>query len=348
MSNIPLCPYGSHRVLDPVGALPQAARKLDNHMPMQRNEMRIAVETLNVDSASFTQIKEACGGDEGKMKQMILDIVAERGKMQNPVTGSGGMLLGTVSEVGPDFPGDAKPGDRVATLVSLSLTPLSIRTIRAIHMDRDQVDVEATAILFETGIWARIPDDMDRKVALAALDVAGAAAQVHGMVKPGDSVLILGASGKSGVLCSVQAKRDAGPEGNVIALCYDPQEMEELRALGLCDHIIRADARKPLEVYRQVLAANGGRKVDLSINVINVPDTEMATILPTRDGGIIYFFSMATSFSKAALGAEGVASDATMIIGNGYTKGHADFTLDLLRSSPELYQLFKKRYGGED
>ena len=242
MSNIPLCPYGSHRVLDPVGALPQAARKLDNHMPMQRNEMRIAVETLNVDSASFTQIKEACGGDEGKMKQMILDIVAERGKMQNPVTGSGGMLLGTVSEVGPDFPGDAKPGDRVATLVSLSLTPLSIRTIRAIHMDRDQVDVEATAILFETGIWARIPDDMDRKVALAALDVAGAAAQVHGMVKPGDSVLILGASGKSGVLCGYEAMKKVGPKGNIVGVVRNPKQVDALMDLGVYHKVIVASA----------------------------------------------------------------------------------------------------------
>ncbi len=69
--------------------------------------------------------------------------------------------------------------------------------------------------------------------------------------------------------------------------------------------------------------------------------------MPTKDEGTVYFFSMATSFSKAALGAEGIASGATMIIGNGYTKGHADFTLDLLRSSKPLQGLFMKRYGGK-
>lgn len=346
MANIIPCPYGTHRVLAPKGTLPQAAQRIDNRMPMQSNEMLIAVDTLNVDSASFTQIKEACGGDKDRMAQMILQIVAERGKLQNPVTGSGGMLLGTVKDLGSDYPGDAKVGERIATLVSLSLTPLVIRRIKAIHLDSDQVDVEGEAILFESGIWAHIPVDMDQKVALAALDVAGAPAQVHRLVKPGDAVMILGASGKSGVLCASQAKKDAGPKGRIIGVCYDPLETAELEALGVCDAIVFADATNPLEVYNKVLAANGGQKADLSINVVNVPDTEMATILPTKDEGIVYFFSMATSFSKAALGAEGVASGATMIIGNGYTQGHARLTLDLVKNNPALYQLFKKRYGG--
>lgn len=340
------CPYGTHRVLEPKGMLPQAARKIDNAMPMQRNEMLIAVDTLNVDSASFTQIKEACEGDKRRMADMISNIVAERGKLQNPVTGSGGMLLGTVKAVGEDFPGDAAPGDRIATLVSLSLTPLHIHAIKAIHLDSDQVDVAADAILFETGIWARIPEDMDQKVALAALDVAGAPAQVEKLVKPGDSVMILGASGKSGVLCATQAKKNAGPTGRVIGVCYDPRETAELEALQVCDAIVMADATDPLDVYNKVLDANGGEKVNLSINVVNVQGTEMATILPTRDDGVVYFFSMATSFSKAALGAEGIASGATMIIGNGYTKGHADLTLDLVRQDRNLYALFEKRYGG--
>ncbi|MGI6696611.1 MAG: L-erythro-3,5-diaminohexanoate dehydrogenase [Christensenellales bacterium] len=343
-----LCPFGSHRVVSPLGTLPQAAQKLNNTMPMQANEMAIAVETLNVDSASFTQIKNACGGDENRMAAMIMDIVADQGKLQNPVTGSGGMLLGRVSDKGADFPGDIQIGDPVATLVSLSLTPLHIRKIKKIHMNTDQVDVEADAILFETGIYAKIPQDMDRKVVLSALDVAGAPAQTAKLVKPGDSVMILGASGKSGVLCAAQARISAGEEGNIIGVCYDPAETEELKTLQVCDHIIMADARQPLEVYHKVLKANGGEKVDVSINVVNVPDAEMALILPTRDGGTCYFFSMATSFSKAALGAEGVASAANMLIGNGYTSGHADFTLNLLRQSPALFELFKKRYGGKD
>jgi L-erythro-3,5-diaminohexanoate dehydrogenase len=116
------CRYGTHRVISPVGTLPQPAYKLDNTMRIYENEVLIDVKTLNIDSASYTQIKKACNADAEKMKQMILSIVEERGKLQNPVTGSGGMLIGTVKEIGNEFPANRlKVGDRIATLVSLSL-----------------------------------------------------------------------------------------------------------------------------------------------------------------------------------------------------------------------------------
>ena len=70
----------------------------------------------------------------------------------------------------------------------------------------------------------------------------------------------------------------------------------------------------------------------------------MSAILPVRDNGIVYFFSMATDFAKAALGAEGVGKDVTMIVGNGYTKGHAEITLAELRENPELKAYFEKKY----
>ena len=87
------CRYGSHRVLDARKILPQPAMKLDNTMVIYDNEVLLDVSTLNIDSASYTQIRGACDGDAAKMEDMILSIVAERGKMQNPVTGSGGMLI---------------------------------------------------------------------------------------------------------------------------------------------------------------------------------------------------------------------------------------------------------------
>jgi len=341
------CPYGSHRVIAPLGALPQSADRIDNTMICRDNEILIEVETLNIDSASFTQIREACGSDPEKMKSMILSIVKQRGKMQNPVTGSGGMLLGTVNMVGKDLHIPLQKGDKIATLVSLSLTPLKIDRILALHMDKDQVDIIGQAILFETGIYAKIPSDLPADIVLSALDVAGAPAQVEKLVHPGDDVLIIGAGGKSGVLCAYQARKSAGPNGHVYGLIYDMKEFEDLANLRVCDEILVGDARQPMTVYEKVMKASGGKKMDVTINVVNVPSTEMATILPTKDSGIVYFFGMATSFSKAALGAEGIKSEAKMMIGNGYTAGHDVLTLNLLRESPALYALYAKRYGSE-
>lgn len=342
-----LCKYGTHRVIYPLGALPQSADKLDNNMVCQDNEILIQVKTLNIDSASFTQIKGAANADVEEMKEMILSIVNQRGKMQNPVTGSGGMLLGTVKEIGKDIKKDVKVGDEIASLVSLSLTPLKINKVLAIHLDKDQVDIEGEAILFETGIFAKIPDDMPPHIALAALDVAGAPAQVKNLVKKNDTVLILGAAGKSGVLCAYEARKQAGPDGKVIGIIHRDTHQAELESLNVCDHILIGDAKNPMEIYNKIMPLTNNEGVDVTINVVNVPNTEMATILPTKSTGTVYFFSMATSFTKAALGAEGIAAEALMIIGNGYTKNHAQITLDILRESKEMFNLFQRRYGKE-
>jgi L-erythro-3,5-diaminohexanoate dehydrogenase len=125
------CQYGTHRVIEPKGVLPQTATKIDNNMDIYDNEILIDVKTLNVDSASFTQIEQQAGGDEAKIAEIMQGIVRERGKHQNPVTGSGGMLIGVIEKIGPALEGktDLKVGDKIATLVSLSLTPLRIDKI---------------------------------------------------------------------------------------------------------------------------------------------------------------------------------------------------------------------------
>ncbi|MGN0767353.1 MAG: L-erythro-3,5-diaminohexanoate dehydrogenase [Christensenellales bacterium] len=338
--------YGTHRVIEPKGVLTQAAYKIDNDMDkLYSNEIICDVISLNIDSASFTQIEEACGGDEKKIGEMILGIVAERGKQQNPVTGSGGMFIGKVAYIGEDLKDrDLKVGDKIASLVSLSMTPLRIDKIKAIHKDIDRVDIEGKAVLFESGIYAKLPDDMSEALALAALDVAGAPAQARKLPKEGDSVLILGANGKSGVLCGYEAMKAVGPKGNVVGVVRNPAQVAALEELGVYNKVIVASATEPVAVLEKALEANDGKEYDLSICCVNVENCEMSAILPVRDDGIVYFFSMATSFTKAALGAEGVGKDVTMIVGNGYTKDHAEITLNVLRENEKLRKLFDEKY----
>lgn len=339
------CKYGTHRVIEPKGVLTQAAYKIDNNMNIYSNEVLVDVQALNIDSASFTQIEKEAEGDTTKISEKIMSIVNERGKMQNPVTGSGGMFIGTVAQIGEDLKNiDLKVGDRIASLVSLSLTPLKIEKILDIKKDIDRVEVKAQAILFESAIYAKLPSDMSENLALAALDVAGAPAQTAKLVRPGQSVLILGAAGKSGMLCCYEAMKRVGPTGKVIAMVRKESQAKELKEWKLCHETIVSDATVPMDVLNKTLAANGGKEVDISISCVNIPNTEMSCILPVRDEGIVYFFSMATSFTKAALGAEGIGKDVTMIVGNGYTKDHAAITLEELRESETLRDIFKNRY----
>jgi len=340
------CKYGSHRVVEPAGVLPQPATKLNNDFSVvYDNEILVDVIALNIDSASFTQIETEAGHDVEKIQARILEIVGQRGKMQNPVTGSGGMFIGKVAQVGSALQDRGlKPGDRIASLVSLSLTPLRIDRILTVHPDLDRVDIEGQAILFESGVYARLPEDMDEKLALAALDVAGAPAQAARMVKPGDSVLILGANGKSGMLVAYEAMKRVGPTGRVVGNVRKEADAKMLLEMGLVHEATRSDATNVLDFLGKVLEANHGREYDVVINCVNVPNTEMASILPAREGGLVYFFSMATSFTKAALGAEGVGKDVTMIVGNGYARDHAEITLWELRENPRLRKFFEERY----
>lgn len=339
-------PYGTHRVLEPQGVLPQGAWRIDNTMAIRDNEILIDVTALNIDAASFTQIKHAAGGDLGTIEAIVRDIVEQRGKHHNPVTGSGGMLIGRVARIGPALAdtADLEIGDRIATLVSLSLTPLQIRTIRKIHIDRDQIEIEGQAILFASGRYARLPDDLPEKVALAILDVAGAPAQTARLVHPGDRVVVVGAGGKSGTLCVYEARKRAGPTGCVIGVSPFASDCERMRELGWVDHAVQVDASDAVAMMEAIAGVTDGHLADVVINCVNISNTEMGSILATRDRGTIYFFSMATSFTAAALGAEGVGKDVDMLIGNGYAREHALHSLNLLRESPELRQLFTERY----
>jgi L-erythro-3,5-diaminohexanoate dehydrogenase len=333
---------GLARVVEPPGVLPQAAWRLDARPEIAADEVRIRVERLNLDAASFRQLSGKHGGDGAAVRAEVLEIIGTRGKMHNPVTGSGGMLIGVVDEVGPQSPLGLKPGDRVATLVSLTLTPLAI-TDRLAGWDgsSEQVPAAGHAILFGRSVAAVLPDDLAPELALAVFDVCGAPALTDRVVRSYAApvtVAVLGGAGKSGSLALAAAKR-AG--ARTAAVVVSGEEREALQRTGLADRIAVADARNPVAVAEAL-----GEPATVTVVCVDVPGCEHGAILSTAPGGTVIFFSMATSFAAAALGAEGLAADVTMLVGNGYVPGHADFAVDLLRRVPAVRALFEARLAG--
>lgn len=340
--------FGRHRVIEPKEYLPQPAKKLNNDFSIiYSNEILVDVKFLNIDSSSFTQIKSEAKGDKRKIEEIILKIIEERGKMHNPVTGSGGMFVGVVEKIGEDLKEkvDVKEGDLIASLVSLSLTPLKIEKIKSIDIDKEQVEIEGKAVLFESGVFTKIPSDFSLRTALSLLDVAGAPIQVSRLIKENDKVLVIGAGGKSGILCTYVAKKYA-KNGFVIALAHSEKSRKRIERLGFYDYLITGNAQNPVEIYEKINEITQGELCNKVINCVNVPDTELSSILSCKERGLVYFFSMATSFTKAALGAEGVGKDIDMLIGNGYAKGHADFAFNILRENEVLRKIFEEEFGG--
>jgi L-erythro-3,5-diaminohexanoate dehydrogenase len=295
-----------------------------------------------LDAAGFAGLCTAYDSHPEKVSQAILEIVNRRGKMQNPATESGGILLGRLLEHGPDFPLPAglSPADELCPMVSLTLIPLKLKRILEIDMSTGQLTVEAQAILFASMPVVPLPKDLPKHATLAALDVAGAPAYAERYVKRGMRVLVVGGGGKSGLLTVWVVRQKLGDSGLLVALDTSEAACRRIRTLGVADGVVQVDARTPVQATQAVLEATGGHLVDLSINCASSPDTEMASILPTSPQGQVIFFNMATSFTKATLGAEGVGVSPALIMGNGYLPGHAAFALQCLRESRLLARFF--------
>jgi L-erythro-3,5-diaminohexanoate dehydrogenase len=328
---------GTHRSIDPAGVLPQQARVLDPRSPLCDDEFAVDVDYLNIDSASWHQLRLDTQGDAGAMAAKISEIIAERGKMQNPVTGSGGMLVGRVSELGAHRR-EPTVGQRIASLVSLTLTPLVLDEIVDLDPDSEKVKVKGRAIFFGSSIYAAVPADLPDTVVLAVLDVCGAPAWMARLARPGMRVAVIGAGGKSGMLSCAQAVSSVGPEGRVLGLCWPEDSTVNAKEAGA--EAIAVDCTDAIAVAEVVTDALEGDSADLVFVCANVPGCEGGAILACSDEGRVVFFSMATSFTSAALSAEGAGKSCEMMIGNGYVPGHAELALNLVRTNPALLEGF--------
>jgi len=334
---------GVERVLAPAGALPQAAERLSTAEPLTGSEIEIEVEYLNLDAASYRDLAEHHGHDAARIRAEMLDIVATRGKMVNPRTGSGGMLVGRISRLASEKAcAPFAVGDRVATLISLTATPLQIRDgLRRWAADSEVVPVDARAIVPAPRMITALPDDLPAPVALTVLDVCGAPAQAERILTrsllsgTARRMLLLG-GGKSAVLSAAVARRHGVQTVSVVPTAG---EADRLRELGLFDAVVVGDATDPLGVRRAV-EQRFPDLADVTFVCVNAAGCEHAALLATRQGGAILYFSMATSFTAVALGAEALCLDFDLYFGSGYVPGHAALALDIVRTDPRVRRFF--------
>ncbi len=325
---------GADRVLEPPGVLPQPAERLDPSGPMRPFEFEVAVERLYLDSTSYRQIRERCGGAPDAMAERILEIVADRGKMHNPETDSGGVLLGTVAATGERLASPPPIGARIVTLASLTLTPLRLERITGLDPASPQVEASGTAYVCDRAPWGPVPGDLPLRTVLEVYDVYTAASHTRQLAPESGTVCILGA-GHGGKLAMVAAREAMDGGGTVVAIDVDPEAIELASRLGLCDIGVVADLRDPLAAIEALRRARAPA-ADLTVSVVNAGGCEPTAIMLTAEGGTVLFLSMATRFSTVALVGDGLSSDARMVVGSGYTSDLGSYALDLVRRTPEL------------
>jgi L-erythro-3,5-diaminohexanoate dehydrogenase len=272
------------------------------------------------------------------MAALIATIVAEHGKLQNPVTGSGGVVLGRVTVVGAAHcAADLAPGELVVPLASLIAVPLELHTVGPVDPDSALVPVRGRAVVTGEMRCGRVASDLGPEVSLRAFDVYPVASYAQELASPGDHVLVLGA-GHAGLLAVAAARVAVGPIGLVTAVDIDADALERARAVDREVVTIQADVTDALGV-----ASAMRDPADLTLACTSVPGAEGAAILATASRGTIVFFSTATRFAAAALGADAVGSQAALVIPNGLTDDRGQIALDLLRAIAPLRSAFGGR-----
>jgi L-erythro-3,5-diaminohexanoate dehydrogenase len=199
--------------------------------------------------------------------------------------------------------------------------------------DDPQVEVEGTAYVCDRSAWGPVPDDLPLSTVLAVYDVYGAGSLTRMLAPASGTICVLGA-GHGGKL-ALAAARDSMDGGTVVAVDVDEAAVARVSQLGLCDIGVTADLRDPLAAVEAVREA-GAPPADLTVVVVNATGCEPTAILLTAESGTVLFFSMATNFSTAALTADGMASGARMLVGNGFTPDVGAYALGLVRRSAAL------------
>jgi L-erythro-3,5-diaminohexanoate dehydrogenase len=329
---------GTWRSLEPVGALPHLARRLDALTEPNEYEIAIDVDLLNIDATSYRQLVQSCGRDPERIATAVVDIVNENGKMQNPATGSGGVARGVVRTIGSLARAEVRVGDPVVPLVSLIALPLQLKSVGPVNPDSPQVPVQGRAIITGRMPVALVPADLI-DAALTALDVYPVASYVRQRAVAGDHVVIMGA-GPAGLLGAAAAADVVGPAGHISVLDVDVRALSRLVDVAPTATAFQVDATDAV-ACATALRDRGLPPGDLTLACTSATGCEGTALLLTANTGTVLFFSTATSFAAAALGSDPIGVGARLELSNGVTPDHGTYTFDLLHRNPALRTVFE-------
>lgn len=334
--------YGNHRSLEPKSAFPNFAWKVDNSMNLFDNEILVKVSLINIDGDSFKQIYVECEGNKDKISKKILDIIELRGKLHNPITGTGGTLYGEITKIGTKAEGNFSIGDKVISLSSLTITPIKINKIINIDSHFGQIEVDGYAILFSSGPLMKVSEDIPLKLLLSVLDEAGAPIQTYNLTNPNYNIAIIGASGELGLMCGFAARKKLESSGRIIGIrSINGNKSFKAEVQDVFDDIYYCDIMKPLETLSHIKKHE--KDFDLVINCTTTLGSEILSLLLVKEFGTIYLSTLGSNYKSLSSTAEGMSKDVNIIGYKGFSKNHASFTINLLKDYPLLAHLLNKR-----
>lgn len=345
--------FGIDRVLEPKGVVPVAAWRIDNSREIGSKEVRINLELVHLEWDSFQQICNSCGFDDNKIKAKILDLVEKRGKLHNPFTETGGVLMGTVDEMGSGIVSTEgiKEGDKIYCITSLCGIPIHIDKIINIDYNYGQISCTGHAILFEATPIYKMEKDVKPNYTLAAMDEAG---NLHGTNKLASeknykNAAIIGRNIFTTVMYAAALRQAAGDELNIIAIVdrYSPGRLSESEIEETMKPLVNktyfVDLTEPLDTYKELKKKDDVfGQMDQVIVAEGILGAETLGVLMVKELGDLYFVLLRNHYTVASLTAETMAKVINIYAFEQYTENYPQFTMSLVKTiAPKLNEINK-------
>lgn len=328
--------YGMNRVLEPQYVLPTSAWRLDNRRDITNDEMRVDIKRIHIEGTSFKQICMESNDNDQRIKQKILDIVMRRGKLHNPVTDTGGLFYGQISEIGQDFDNvkEFVSGEEVVCNASLASVPIYIEKILSIDRAFGQIEVEGYAILYNGVPVIRRPNGIPINLLLFAFNESGTIYRITNTAVGKKKFLVVGNNLLSNLLFGYAIRKVASEDAEVVCL-LDRRTDIVLRGKSINELISKVftevryvDILKPIECLGQL---NMATPFDLSVNCADIPGAETINILATKSGGTVVFANLINNYNIALYITESISKQLDIRCADGYLEAYDEFDIEIIK-----------------
>lgn len=354
--------YGLNRVIGNDGMLPILAWKLDNRKIVYDNELMLNVKRIHVETASFKQICSSAGHDEERIKEKILDIVNDRGKLHNPFTDTGGTLYGEVEKIGVNYKNKRElvPGDEVIVEMSATMVPLRINKILSVDYVYGCIGVEGYCILFNYCPLIKKPANVPVEIVMLAFEESASIYHVYEIAKGKKEFLISGNNLLISTMYAHAIRKATGNEGRIVGLFfpqytgYIPVRKLESLLQGTFDKMHHVDTTSIQDVIKIILDETP-QLFDLCISCSDTVGAEVVGVLASKENGTLFLSSLINNYQIALFLTEGIGKELNILGAYAYAEGYDEFILEYLAEVCEpltalsniLYELRSELVMGE-
>lgn len=328
--------YGIKRVLEPKHVLPTSAWKLDNSRKIYSDELKVSIRRIHLEGTGFKQICTESNDDENRIKQAIIDMVIRRGKLHNPVTDTGGLVLGVVEEIGSEYNNSMglEKGDLVICNASAASLPMYLEEITSVNRAFNQVEAKGCVIVHSLIPLVKAPEDVPLEMLMFAFDQSGTLYRLHQLVEGKEKFLVVGNSMLTNLLYGYVIRSTAGESAQITCL-LDKKTNMRLTGRGIdslittvFDEVNFLDILRPVECMRKL---NAESFFDLSINCAEIPGAETINILATKPGGTVLFANLINNLNIALYITESISKNLDVRGAEGYLENYDNFDVEIVR-----------------